>query len=97
MTAHTMASAAARSAALLPGVLVAFLVALPAAGQERGDEPTREEYFADCIDRSLLEYNSCLMKSADDFSRLICDLSWELQVAKCGADAIGSIRRSWRA
>jgi hypothetical protein len=96
MAAHTMVNAGARGAALLLGALVALLLALPAAGQERGDEPSREEYFADCIDRSLLDYNSCLMKSSDDFSRLICDLSWELQAAKCGAEAIGSIRRSWR-
>lgn len=82
----------------LSALLLIAAMLLLNAQQVRGQEQEpEEEDFSECIDDSFAEYNSCLMDSGGWFSRLICDLDWEADVAQCGAEQVGQIRGAWEA
>jgi hypothetical protein len=73
---------------LLAGLLVLPLLVLVvprAASADAGE-------WRECVDDAFAEYNSCLMQSELRLSRMICDLSWELDVVLCTAERLGEIR-----
>jgi hypothetical protein len=73
---------------LLAGLLVLPLLVLvvPRAASADAGEWRR------CVDEAFADYNSCLMEGDSWFGRMICDLSWELDVALCTAERLGEIR-----
>jgi hypothetical protein len=76
--------------ALVVAVLVVALAAVLAT-----QAAAQRSTYRECIDNSLLEYNSCLMDAGTSFGMLVCDLSWELEVAYCTAKALGEIRNAF--
>jgi hypothetical protein len=73
---------------VLAGVLVLPLLVLVVPRPASADAGEWRE----CIDEAFADYNSCLMESGSRFSRMICDLSWELDAVLCTAERIGEIR-----
>lgn len=74
-------------AALVAGVMLALALlalALPRAASAGG--------WKECVDKATLEYNDCLMEGGSSFHLLLCDLDWEIEVAKCTAEVIGELR-----
>jgi hypothetical protein len=77
-----------RRQVLAAGLLVLPLLAL-AVPRAVSAEPGE---WRECMDASLLDYNECLMEAGTWFSRSICDISWQIDVLKCTAEAVGEIR-----
>ncbi|HSJ07778.1 MAG TPA: hypothetical protein VK936_13825 [Longimicrobiales bacterium] len=76
--------------ALAVAVVVVMMVAVLAT-----QASAQRSSYRECIDNSLLDYNSCLMDAATTFGKLVCDLSWELEVTYCTAKALGEIRNAF--
>jgi hypothetical protein len=74
---------------VVPALVMLSFISLggPAAAEEWEAGTWRK-----CVDSATLDYNTCLMEAGSGFSRMICDVSWEIDVAVCTAKAIGEIR-----
>lgn len=80
--------------AALSAVLLLSVLLLTSTQQVEAQEKEDED-FSECVDDAFAEYNSCLMDSSWWFSRLICDLDFEADVVKCGAEQGGLIQGAW--
>jgi hypothetical protein len=83
--------------ALTLAVLALALAPLaPRAWAQEVRESDGDTSWTECMDESLLEYNECLMSAGTAFSRMICDIAWQLEVVRCTAEALGEIRQAFR-
>lgn len=78
---------AALSALLLLGVMLLT----------NAQQANAQEDFSECVDGAFAEYNSCLMNSTWWLSRTICDLDFEADVVRCGAEQVGQIKGALQA
>ena len=84
-------------------VLAVLLVggfAAPTALIADDDETYSDEYaetegpLRECLESASKEYNSCLYEAGTRWSRTMCDLIYESDVALCWAEQLGKIRRA---
>ena len=90
----------ARGWSVVLAVLVVAGLAAPTALIADDDEAYSGEYaetegpLRECLETASKEYNACLYEAGTRWSRTMCDLIYESEVALCWAEQLGKIRRA---